>query len=213
MASLEQIEANRLNALKSTGPKTPEGKARSSMNALKHGLRSDRAVIPGEDPEEYEAFARWFLDECAPVGPLEVCRVRQMITAEWRLRRIERIENAALTLSLRLTLDYEKASEDPVELTQQLLEWTGRDHCSESTDIFTRYVGTYSRLFDRAYRSFIALRKLRQQQAETDRRTTAPKTAQTNPISRSPRNINTPAVSEDRPIRPPNLDELRKEVA
>jgi len=55
MATQKQIEANRRNARRSTGPKTPGGKDRSARNALKQGLRSSLAVIPGESPEDYEA--------------------------------------------------------------------------------------------------------------------------------------------------------------
>jgi hypothetical protein len=53
MASLKQIEANRRNALKSTGPRTPRGKAAVRMNALRHGLRARSLVIPGENPADY----------------------------------------------------------------------------------------------------------------------------------------------------------------
>ena len=53
MATPAQIDANRRNALKSTGPKTPEGKAAVSMNSLRHGLRARTVVLPGEDREEF----------------------------------------------------------------------------------------------------------------------------------------------------------------
>ena len=51
MTSEKKAEANRRNALKSTGPKTPEGKAAVRLNALKHGLRSEEVLLPGEDGE------------------------------------------------------------------------------------------------------------------------------------------------------------------
>ena len=54
MASVAQIRANRLNAQKSTGPRTAEGKAAASQNAAKHGLLAEQVVIKGEDPAEFE---------------------------------------------------------------------------------------------------------------------------------------------------------------
>jgi len=56
MPTEAQINANRLNAQKSTGPVTPEGKARSSLNALKSGIDAWSHIIPGEDPAELEAL-------------------------------------------------------------------------------------------------------------------------------------------------------------
>src|SRR4051812_37666457 len=56
MATDRQFAANRVNALKSTGPRTPEGKAASSANALKSGIYAKDAVIPGEDPARLEAL-------------------------------------------------------------------------------------------------------------------------------------------------------------
>ncbi len=56
MTSLRQIEANRYNALKSTGPKTEDGKQRSRRNALKHGFTAETVIEPLENPEEYRAF-------------------------------------------------------------------------------------------------------------------------------------------------------------
>ena len=57
MATLKQFEANRRNAQKSTGPKTPEGKSAVSMNALRHGLRARSVVLPGEDRAEFNQLA------------------------------------------------------------------------------------------------------------------------------------------------------------
>ena len=51
MTSEKQIQANRRNAHKSTGPKTPEGKAAVRLNSNKHGLRSQEVLLPGEDEE------------------------------------------------------------------------------------------------------------------------------------------------------------------
>ena len=56
MTSLRQIEANRRNALRSTGPKTDDGKQHASRNAVRHGLTAETVITPLEDPEDYKAF-------------------------------------------------------------------------------------------------------------------------------------------------------------
>ena len=68
MASDRQIRANRKNSEKSTGPKTPEGKRRSSRNATKWGLLAQDSVIFGERREAYEAFRDDMWDTWNPVG-------------------------------------------------------------------------------------------------------------------------------------------------
>ena len=68
----KKAAANRRNALKSTGPKTTEGKKRASMNALKHGLRSASLAIPHlENPEDWETHRALVVRDLAPVGYLE----------------------------------------------------------------------------------------------------------------------------------------------
>ena len=56
MASKRQLEANRANARRSTGPRTPQGKASSSKNALSHGLAARLELMADEDPAEYDAL-------------------------------------------------------------------------------------------------------------------------------------------------------------
>jgi hypothetical protein len=95
MASAAQIQANRLNAQKSTGPRTPQGKERASHNALKHGLLAREAVIQGEDPEEFELFREGMLEELGPAGAVEAMLAQRVVSLSWRLRRAERLQNAA----------------------------------------------------------------------------------------------------------------------
>ncbi|MBP7050145.1 MAG: hypothetical protein KBE65_03945 [Phycisphaerae bacterium] len=95
MASVAQIQANRLNAQRSTGPRTPEGKERASQNATKHGLLAREAVIAGEDPEEFELYREGMLQELAPAGAVETMLAERVVGLSWRLQRAERLQNAA----------------------------------------------------------------------------------------------------------------------
>lgn len=91
--SVKQSEANRRNALHSTGPTTPEGKQASRFNALRHGLRAKEIIIPGqEDPAEFEAILRELYEDWEPEGHTELHMVEQIGLAEWRLRRVHRAE-------------------------------------------------------------------------------------------------------------------------
>jgi hypothetical protein len=92
MTSQEQIEANRRNALKSTGPKTPETKAIVSKNAVKHGLCAQHTVIDTESWIEFNEFHNELVRYFNPVGFLEQLLADRFITASWRLRRAVRIE-------------------------------------------------------------------------------------------------------------------------
>ena len=95
MASVAQIQANRLNAQKSTGPRTAAGKERASQNALRHGLLAREAVIQGEDPEEFELYREGMLEDLAPAGAVEAMLAERIVGLSWRLRRAERLQNAA----------------------------------------------------------------------------------------------------------------------
>ncbi len=92
MASQKQIDANRLNALKSTGPNTEEGKSRSSMNALRHGLTAGEVVLPHENEDDYETMREGMLESYAPQNPAEVAVVEELADAYWRLLRLRRVE-------------------------------------------------------------------------------------------------------------------------
>lgn len=92
MTSDKKAQANRQNSLKSTGPKTLEGKAAVRYNAMKHGLLSQDVLLPGEDESALRELAALLRDELQPVGELESLLVDRIIAAHWRLRRLGRVE-------------------------------------------------------------------------------------------------------------------------
>ena len=92
MSTEAQINANRLNAQKSTGPVTPEGKAKSALNALKSGIDAWSTIICGEDPAELETLTEQFLQHYRPADPVQLSLVDTLISTEWIQRRLRRIE-------------------------------------------------------------------------------------------------------------------------
>ena len=95
MATERQMEANKLNAQKSTGPKTPEGKAKSSANRLSFGFASNTIIIPGEDPEEFRGLIEDFIAEHQPVCVTEQVLVEKMAQQHWLSLRALRLQGEA----------------------------------------------------------------------------------------------------------------------
>jgi hypothetical protein len=98
MATLKQIQANQLNAEKSTGPKTEEGKIVVSQNATKHGLLSSQTLLPWEKSCSLEEFRQNLIAELQPKGELEMLLIDRIASLIWRLRRACKIETAILAI-------------------------------------------------------------------------------------------------------------------
>ena len=96
MATIKQIEANRLNAQKSTGPKTPEGKAVTKLNALRNGLRARTVVLPAEKAEDFHQLCNELEAEWQPQSRTEQFYVEQMAISHWKLARVEVAEKSIL---------------------------------------------------------------------------------------------------------------------
>ena len=92
MASEKQREANRRNALNSTGPKTCEGKAAVRLNSLRHGLRADSLILPGESQEAFDSLRDSLEEDYQPQSQTEKLLVEQMAIAHWKLARTEKLE-------------------------------------------------------------------------------------------------------------------------
>ena len=92
MSTQRQIDANRLNALQSTGPRTAQGKATSSQNALKSGLDADSQFVIGESRQEFAELQDEYTARFLPRTPDERFLVDTLIRNEWQLRRLFRVE-------------------------------------------------------------------------------------------------------------------------
>jgi len=101
MSSLARIRASRANGLLTRGPKTPDGKVRSSQNAIRHGLLARSVVMENESAADFDTVRREMFDYFQPQASVEVALVEEMAAAFWKLRRLWAIETAALNNELK----------------------------------------------------------------------------------------------------------------
>jgi hypothetical protein len=108
MTTNRKAESNRRNARRSTGPKTEAGKARSSMNALKHGILARNRIkddcMGKKMREEYDQQLERYTSAYQPVGPLEEDEVEKIALAYWRLGRVMQLE--AISAHDRACIDF-----------------------------------------------------------------------------------------------------------
>jgi hypothetical protein len=150
-----RTRANRANALHSTGPRTEPGKQRSSLNALRHGLTAQIAVLPNEDPEAYQRHIQQFLDEYAPATATETQLVHEIANTAWRINRIPFLEAELLsqdpspqtlipqlaTLGLhgsRLSRQFQKAVEQLRDIQEERRRLERRQ-LTEAAELFLRH--------------------------------------------------------------------------
>jgi len=149
---------NRKNSRHSTGPRTPEGKQRASLNALRHGLTGHTIVLPTEDLAAYQQHCRRYLDDLQPQSILEQQLVQTISETAWRLNRIPALETNLLTLGI--------TEHEPVINTSEPQARTALAMASALRDQ-TRVLATLSSHEQRLSRQFHrALTELRALQAE-----------------------------------------------
>ena len=98
--SEKQLEANRANAQKSTGPKSDAGKRRSRLNAARHGLTGQVVVLPQEDMEAFQQFSAGIVASLAPETPVERQLAQSYASYQWRINRAAAIEDTMFTLGI-----------------------------------------------------------------------------------------------------------------
>jgi hypothetical protein len=131
MTTERQRAANRVNARRSTGPKSPEGKRATRLNGLRHGILANAAVvIPGEDESAFEALRNAVHADLAPCGALENFLVDRIVNTMWRLQRLQRVEAAlyhwrAYVLKARSLEEQARAYVETTTPGLELLQFSG----------------------------------------------------------------------------------------
>jgi hypothetical protein len=161
MGTPKQIEAARRNGAKSKGPVTAEGKAKSSKNAMKHGLAADPdMLLATEHDDNYDRLLQAYMETYQPANGAEYDLVCQIVTASWKLRRIGRIEAQILGAEIEFRSQF--LDEDAPENADAGLEGKAFRALSSgrSIDLLLRYAAAARRAYD------IALKTLRDVQRE-----------------------------------------------
>jgi hypothetical protein len=161
MATQSQIDANRINAQKSTGPRTPEGKAKSRRNGLLHGLTAKTCMLDGEDPAELTNLVDKLSEEYHPQDIDEDFYVERMAKARCRYNRIMPLE--AGIFNIRLSVD--QAPKEVVEALSQEGQraWAYLRDANGGNAItkLSRYETTLLREYDHSRQELEKLQKIR----------------------------------------------------
>ena len=159
MVSELKSETARINGARSHGPKTPDGKQKSSQNALKHGGASTRGILLAcESPDEYQNLHDSYLVTHAPVGPAEIALVEQMAAARWRILRLDGIEVGLLDDEMARQETAQPAA-DPGSLVARAFRALADE--SRSLALASRYQSRQHRIHDHAYKTLRELQQAR----------------------------------------------------
>ncbi|MCX6621320.1 MAG: hypothetical protein NTY38_09605 [Acidobacteria bacterium] len=152
MSTPAQIHANQQNATRSTGPRTPEGKAASASNSTRHGLTGNFHLLPGEDPADYSELFNEYANEFQPATEHESFLVIQMIEARWKLERIERLQGEAFE---QLIASGDQTQSPNARIVAAL------NLSSPALDRLQRYAAQAERTYHRAHRELVQLTRQR----------------------------------------------------
>jgi hypothetical protein len=155
MATEAQIEANRRNAAKSTGPRTEEGKEKSSRNATKFGLFTRHVLLPDEDEAELGALRDGIADRLKPADALEEVYVERVVATTWRLQRALSGEN---------TIFREWKRDERLSPVQVL----ATDRPIADLERLQRHIAALERSIDKALAELSKLQKLRKESSDDE---------------------------------------------
>ncbi len=150
--SLSKSESARINGAKSRGPKTPEGKAKSSQNAIKHGIFAQVVVLKTESADIFEELTQDFMQRFEPRDGVEQAIVEQMIAATWRLSRCWEMQTQ--TMNLEMARD-----PDPDGENLKARSFHAAIGNSPAMQLLHRFEASYERIINRAIRTLANIRK------------------------------------------------------
>ena len=152
MATDRQIQANRANAKRSTGPVTRKGKQASSRNALRHGFLSTRIVLKAESTRRFTKFLDSLIQEFHPATPNEHALVETMAVARWKQIRGWGLHTMLLEKGIA---EEEAHHSDDIKTVRAFSRLAD---CSQSLHLLQRYETCLERQYSRALASLLKAR-------------------------------------------------------
>ena len=141
-----KTQAARANGAKSRGPVTPQGRAASSRNSLRHGFTAASVVLPTESSEDFQALLDSYLDHFDPHSGVETDLIQAMAAARWRLRRLCTIETTLLNNEMtRRAKDCRRDLNNPDDLARLAWVFQKLADYGQSLVLLTRYEGALNR--------------------------------------------------------------------
>ncbi len=189
--AVAQTMANRRNAMKSTGPRTAEGKAASSQNRLAHGLCSSTLPIRGESPAEFDLLLAEVRDAYSPATPEEQMLTDQLAESQWRLNRARRVEAKTINMLVEDTFNYlNEENEENEPVTSDPDQLIAVSFASIPNDAIYRNLQRYVTAIERSHQR--CLKNLHY--AQEKRRTLPPP-----PVKPEPEEVNAAAANHPLP--------------
>ncbi|MGA3040260.1 MAG: hypothetical protein ABSF54_05635 [Bryobacteraceae bacterium] len=161
MSTEAQIESNRKNSEKSSGPRTAQGKDRASRNSTIHGLTGNSPVLPGEDPAGLQSLIAQYRDDLHPIGQAESDLVERMAIATYRLRRLVSIETGLFDLHLRQEPVPHRLNQDGLA---NPLSWAFLNDQTGTLDRLGRYESRIQRDYARCLAALQKLQAIRKKE-------------------------------------------------
>jgi hypothetical protein len=151
-SSKRRVIASRANGARSRGPKTPEGKSRSSYNATRHGLLSNCVVLATESREAFETLLNQYVERFGPLDEIEFDMIEEMASCYWRLRRGWAIETELLNSGIE--------KQPPGSELARLATSFSELAVSPQLALLNRYESRLNRMYQRALTNLLLLRRL-----------------------------------------------------
>ncbi len=160
MSSRQIRKQARQNGAKAAGAKSSAGIHKSSQNSLKHGLTGKAIVLTNESQQQFDELHQAYVHEFQPESTLEMDLIDQMAAAQWRLRRIWRMQTAALDLKMdQQEAEIAKTFNHIDQTTRVTLAFTALANEEKGLDLLLRYETAYTRMHQRALNSLAKHRK------------------------------------------------------
>jgi hypothetical protein len=151
MSSTRRINSSRANGARSRGPRTPEGKARSSVNAIRHGLLSKTTVLENEDEDSFQKLVGHYIERFSPVGQVDFDMIEEMTHSYWLLRRAWAIQTRMMDDAMR----HQPARDELGRITAAFRELAAGPELA----LLHRYETSLHRMYQRSLHNLLLLRE------------------------------------------------------